>query len=220
MLEELERKINRPEQDDFYDHPDELYAALTEAQSRFRRRAVGHAESMFREVYEEPLTAEDSTGETYTLPDDHFGEVRLFTPPGPRHGRQIPPVEMGGYYSGRAGFYQNGLEITLTKPKVYDPGLYLVWVPKTTSDLDANTQPVLPSYFDWAVIYEAAAILVQKPGSMIDPAHFRRQSHNEWRGHPDVLDDMGILGILTQQRDLDGQSHLRTQHQPWWHRIE
>lgn len=217
MLEVLQRKVNRPEQDDFFDYPDEFYAALTEAADSLRRRAVHQAEDLFREEYATPLTAQDSTGETYLLPDDHFGEIMLFTPPGPRRGELLPPVNH--YPVNRVGYFQNGRTIKLTRPKVYSPGLYLVWIPKNTDPIDQNNDSPLPSYFDYAIIYEAARILAEKPGSLINSAGFKARADAEWRGDPDRLDDTGILGILARQRAYDPQSHVHRYEGAWWRNI-
>lgn len=214
MLDRLVELLNRPVDDDFFDHPTEHYTALSEANRYYYRQACTKRPQRFRQVTQ--VAADDDTGQTYTLTDDHFGRLRVFAPPGPRTGDELFPASAGVH---REGFYTVGSKLYLTVPRVYDPGLYLLWVPATLTDLDADNDSTLPSYMHECVIYRAAALLAQKPGSLMEPMAFQMKADEYWRGNERDPSDSGALGTLVHQDEHTGVAALDGDDSAWWRHI-
>lgn len=215
MTDRLVELLNRPVDDDFFDYPTEHYSALSEANRYYYRQAAIKRPDRFRTVG--TIAPDDATGETYSLTDDHFGKLRVFTPPGPRTGDELFPASMGVH---REGYYTVGSKLYLTVPRVYDPGLYVVWVPSTVDDLSASSNSTLPAYMHECVVWRAAALLAQKPGSLMEPLAFQMKADEYWRGNERDPSDSGALGTLVHQDLHGGVAALDTDDEAWWRGIQ
>ena len=140
----------------------------------------------------------------------------VFTPPGVRTGDELFPASAGVH---REGYYTVGLLLYLTTPRVYDPGLYLLWTPSGVGDLDADSNSTLPDYMHECVVYRAAALLAQKPGSLMEPMAFQQKADEYWRGNMNDPSDSGALGTLIHQDEHTGVAALDGDDSAWWRHI-
>jgi hypothetical protein len=214
MLTRLVEILNRPVDDDFFDYPTEHYGALSEANRWYYRQAAMKRPDAFRVVA--TVAPDDAAGETYTLASEHLGKLRVFTPPGPRFGYELFPASQG---LAREGFYVLGSKIYLTVPMVYDPGLYVLWVPNTVVDLDADNDSTLPAFMHDGLPWRAASIMAQKPGSLMEPMAFQQQADAYWRGNDNDPSDSGALGTLIHALEHAGVAGLDTYDGAWWRNI-
>lgn len=214
MLDRLVELLNRPVDDDFFTHPTEHYTALSEANRYYYRQCCLKRPERFRTVT--AVSPDDSTGETYSLPYDHFGKMRVFTPPGVRTGDELFPASAG---LRRDGYYTVGSKLYMINPRVYDPGIYLLWTPATVTDLDADNDSTLPVYMHECVVWRAAALMAQKPGSLMDPSSYQMKADEYWRGNDRDPSDSGALGTLIHQDEHGGVAALDGDDEAWWRHI-
>jgi hypothetical protein len=214
MLDRLVEYLNRPVDDDFFAYPTEHYAALSEANRYYYRMVAIKRPQLVRALA--TIAPDDTTGATYTLPGDHLGKLRIFTPPGPTTGNELFPASEGVR---RDGFYTIGRVLYLTVPRVYDPGLYILWTPASLADLDEDSDPTMPSYLDECIVWRAAGLLAKKPGSLIEPQGFLGQADEYWRGNMNDPSDSGALGTIIQQELHGGVAALDGSQGAWWRGI-
>ena len=221
MLERLTEILNRPADDDFYNYPDEHYSNLSEAHRHYVREVAKKRPEIL--YIESTLAAGDATGEYYDLSDlagysgEHFGKMRVFTPPGPVRGREYVPAAPG---TEREGFYRVGTRLYLTIARVHTPGLYILWVPvELAADLNEETDPILPSYCHEAIVWRAAGLMARKPGSLQNPQMFFDQAMSYWSGDPRDPSDNGALGTISHQSEHEGLVALDSTHEAWWRGI-
>lgn len=211
LVAEVKEALNRPADDDLFDSPGDFHEALTRAQRHFVQKVAVHYPDLVRE--DATLTSADG-GDTYVLPDDHFGELDVWEPPGPPDGRLLEPSLPE---SGRFGYWQQGRTIHLTSTKDFNP-LHIRWIP-ATQVVDAVNDPSLPEYFREAYIFRAAYELAKKPGYLSeDPRFFKRLAINEWSGDPEDDSDTGIIGMLKNQQAYQGLEGVPT-FDPRWYRF-
>jgi hypothetical protein len=203
--------LNRPSEDDLFTSPTSFYDALTRAANHYYQKVAAHFPEL---LYQTETVTSDADGDTYTLSDDHIGELEVWAPPGPPSGRQLSNVLPD---SGAFGFYIEGRDLRLTHARVYSPGLYIRWVPATVTPLDATTASPLPLYCEEAECLHAAYLLSKKPGFLGNPEDFRIRARNAWAGDPDDPSDMGVLGIISRQAATQGhQTAAGSGYAPWW----
>lgn len=203
--------LNRPTEDDLFTFPTDYYNALTRAANYFRSKVASHFPELF---YETAVVTSNAAGDTYALSDDHMGELEVWLPPGPPSGRQMSNVFPD---SGAFGFYVEGRNIRLTRAKVFDPGLYVRWVPQTVTPLDDTHNSPLPLYCEEAEMLYAAYLLAQKPGFLGDKEDLRVRAIRAWSGDPDDPSDMGVLAIISRQAATQGhQTAAGVGYAPWW----
>jgi hypothetical protein len=211
MLDRLIEILNRPVDDDFFAYPSEHYGALSEANRYYYRMVAIKRPQLVRVIA--TVAPDDASGETYTLPSDHLGKLRIFTPPGPTTGDELYPASAGVR---RDGFYTIGTKLYLTVPRVYDPGLYVLWTPATLVALDKDNDPTMPSYIDECLVWRAAALMAKKPGSLMEPQAFFNQADEYWRGNVNDPSDSGALGTIMQQELHGGVAALDGSGGAWW----
>jgi hypothetical protein len=188
---------------------------LTRAEAYWYRQVATHYPDLLK-VVSSAISSSDG-GTTYALGDDHYGELEVWTPPGPPTGQ---PIIQTLPESSVFGFYVQGQNLKLTFEKDYSPGIYLVWVPATLTALtDASEDPHLPAYFEDAYLYRAAYYLAQKPGFIGDPDYFKQKAAQEWDGDAESISDAGLLGTLSRQYAAGGYQSIVTGVTPWYKNI-
>jgi hypothetical protein len=212
--ERLREALNRPQDDDLFVYPDEYYTALSKAQRYYYRQIAQHAPELL--YVTTTITTADS-GRTYDLDADHYGEIELWAPPGPPTGDLIYPSlpEQRRY-----GWYIEKQKVKLTVAKVYSPGIYVRYIPANPTDVDGDTDPLLPNYFDEALIARAAYGMALKPGFLGDPRAFKKLARDEWSGDPDDPSDLGLLAILKNQATLSGLAAVPDDNLIWYKNID
>jgi hypothetical protein len=205
--------LNRPEEDDLIQYPDEYYRAMSKAHRRIYRKIAKANPKVL--VTETTFTSSDS-GLTYELGDFHFGEMEVYAPPGPPVGERIYPANPDSNYF---GWWIDGTTLRFTIQQLYSP-LYVRWAPETVDDVDPGTAHLLPAFCEDMLEYETAKILADKPGIAINPAKFEGLANAEWKGRPSDESDTGILGILKRQAASQGiETAAGLGYQPWWRGI-
>lgn len=205
--------LNRPEEDDLIQWPDEYYRAMSKA----HRRIYGMIAKVNPKILvtETTFTSSDE-GLTYDLGDFHFGEMEVYEPPGPPTGARILPANPDSRYF---GWWMDGTELRFTTQKLYSP-LYVRWVPETVADITSEGAHLLPAFCEDMLEYETARLLASKPGVALDPRKFEAWANEEWKGRPSDESDTGILGILKRQGASQGiETAARLSGQPWWRRL-
>lgn len=206
--------LNRPDEDDLFLFPDDYYSALTRSARYYYKQVAGHYTDL---LYVTQVVTSSDGGESYDLPDDHFGEMEIWLPPGPPRGAMLVNVLPD---AGRLGFYTEGRKIRLTVARLYTPGLYVRWVPATVATLNDSRNSPLPSYCDEAVCLRAAYEMAKRPGCLADADDFARRARTEWSGDPDDRSDMGVLGIISRQAATQGeQTAAGSGSDAWWRGI-
>ncbi len=207
--------LNRPTDDDLFTSPTDYEGALTRAEAYWYRQVATHFPDLLKIV--SSAIASSDGGETYLLTDDHYGELEVYSPPGPPTGQTIIQALPE---SSVFGFYVQGRNLKLTYAKDYTPGIYVRWVPVTLAALtDASEDPHLPDYFKDAYLYRAAYYLSQKPGFIGDPGYFKALATQEWDGDQDSMSDAGLLGTLSRQYAAGGYQSIVTGVTPWYKNI-
>lgn len=218
-VDRLKGILNRPEDDDLFSDPNDYYEALERAQQFYRRQIVSHYPGLLVET--SSAISSDDGGESYDLPDQHLGEMEVWTPPGPPNGNVIPPVvpeaHAFGYYVEDTG--ETGPTLYLTHERSYDPGIYLRWIPASAPTVDADTDPVLPAYMDDMLVFRAAYEMASRPGFLGDPNYYKTRAAHEWGGDPEVPSDAGVLGTLSRQSAHHGLETHGDAGRPWYKRI-
>lgn len=209
LVEEVVRLLNRPEEDDLFDYPTEYHAALTRAYRHFRMKVAQVYPYL---IYERATVTSSDGGNTFTLADDHYGEMQVWDVNGPPNGYLLTPSDP---YGGN-DFWMEGRNIKMIYP--YKNDLTVLYVPATTTALDDANDPTLPEYFFEPMANQAAAYLARKPGYLGDPEVFFLRARNEWSGDGRDPSDNGILGSLRRQ---SAQNAYRTTAvaRPWWRGI-
>ena len=210
MVEEMRIRLNRPEDDDLFEYPLDYYGALNRAHKYYRGKFVEHRPDL---VYESATLQSSDGGDTFTLTDDHLGEMLLFRSPGPPNGRVMIPSnpEQNGHY------WQEGRTLhMLTK---YNGDLYVRWIPVTVTPLDQDTNSSLPAYCDEAIIERACYLLAQKPGFLGNPDVYKNNANAFWRGEEDDPSDMGVLGVISRQSAFGSYEGSGDDANPWWRGI-
>jgi hypothetical protein len=207
MAWEMAQTLNRPDEDDLFAYPDEYFRALSKSHRYFRRLFAAHRPQL---IYSNTTLTSSDGGNTFTLPDDHYGEMLLFGSPGPPQGRVFVPSdpESNGHY------WQEGREIRMLTP--YPDTLYVRWVPATVADISNDEDSTLPSYCDDAIIQRACYYLAQKPGFLGNPEVYKANSEEEWGGDPNNPADMGVLGIISRQSAHQAWEGSGDTESPWW----
>lgn len=210
MVAEMVRRLNRPQDDDLFEYPLEYYQALTRAHKRAYRQVAQHRPQLLYTNTE--LTSLDG-GTTFTLTDDHYGEMEVYRDPGPPRGEVLVPTnpEFGGHY------YVDGRDLKMLY--AISSSIHIRWVPRTIADLDEDTDSLLPAYCDEYIIEWACYLLAQKPGFLGDERTFYMNAMREWRGDPEDPSDMGILGVISRQSSHQAYEGLSDQATPWWRGI-
>jgi hypothetical protein len=206
--------LNRPTDDDLFTDPTDYEAALTRAEAYWYRMVATHYPDLLK-VESSVITSADG-GETYLMTDDHYGELEVYTPPGPPDGQIIVKTLPE---SQSFGFYVEGKKLKLTYKKDYNPGIYLRWVPATLTALKSTTtevDPSLPAYFHDAYLFQAAYYLAQKPGFIGDAEFFAQKAIAEWDGNPNSISDAGLLGTLSRQYAAGGYESTSIGPAPWY----
>jgi hypothetical protein len=207
--------LNRPTDDDLFTSPGDFEKALTRAEAFWYRQVATHFPDLLKVV--SSAVASVDGGESYLLTDDHYGELEVYTPPGPPTGQNIVQTLPE---STVFGFYVEGRKLKLTYAKDYSPGIYVRWVPATLVALtDAAINPSLPDYFRDAYLYRAGYYLAQKPGFIGDPGYFKALAAQEWDGDQDSISDAGLLGTLSRQYAAGGFQSIVTGGTPWYKNI-
>lgn len=210
MVEQMVRRLNRPADDDLFEYPLEYYSALSEAHRYYYRLFAAHRADL---IYQTTTLTSSDGGQTFTLADDHYGEMLLFRTPGPPNGRPFVPSNPEG-----AGHYwQEGR--TLHFLTSYDNTLHVRWVPAAVPDLDGDSDSLLPAYCDDAIIQWACFVLAQKPGFLGNPQVFQANSIREWSGDQNNPADMGVLGIISRQSAHQAWEGSSDYDSPWWRGI-
>jgi hypothetical protein len=207
--------LNRPTDDDLFADPGDFEVALTRAEAFWYRQVATHFPELLK-VTSSAIASSDG-GTTYLLTDDHYGDLEVYTPPGPSSGelivKALPESQI-------FGFYVEGRNLKLTYVKNYTPGIYVRWVPATLTALASGvTNPALPAYFEDAYLYRAAYYLAQKPGFIGDPEFFRMQARAQWDGEQDSMSDSGLLGTLSKQYASQGFESIGGASVPWYKNI-
>jgi hypothetical protein len=210
MAAEMKRRLNRPDEDDLFEFPLDYFGYLSQAHRHFYKLTAQHSPGFLYAVT--TLTSSDG-GNTFTLTDDHYGELLLFHTPGPPTGRPFVPAlpEGDGHY------WQEGKTLYFLSP--YSATLYVRWIPATVADLGQDTDSVLPSYYDDAIIEWACFLAGQKPGFLGNPEVFKANALREWRGEEDNPADMGVLGIISRQSAHQAYEGVSDMGVPWWRGI-
>ncbi len=203
--------LNRPTDDDLFATGD-FEAALTRSEAYWYRLVATHFPDLLK--VEATVIASVDGGRTYLMTDDHYGELEVMTPPGFPTGQPLVQVLPE---SATFGFYVQGRNLKLTFTKNYNPGIYLRWVPATVVALaTGGPDPVLPTYFNDAYLYQAAYYLAQKPGFIGDAEFFAQKASAEWDGNPNSLSDSGLLGTLSRQYAAQGFQSVGSASAPWY----
>ncbi len=209
LRDRIRRELNRPEEDDLFQWPEEYDGALERAIQHYRRLTAQHYPDVLYQV--DIITPDEDDEYAFEPPGDHLGEMELWMPPGPPRGRRILPGTPLHY---EMRFYVQGGKLRLTRKRKFTPGLYMRWVP---TEPDESTPP-LPKYYDNAVVLKASELLASKPGFMGDPASYRHRSNMEWGGDPENPSDAGIIGTIERQSVDRGYENIGGDS-PWWGRI-
>ena len=197
MVARAKRRLNREEDDDLYDSPTEYEWALSEANEYFY-----HQVAQFRpEILHKDLTVSaGSDHRTYTLTDDHLGEMIVFIAPGPPDNRTVlrpSTADQTGHY------YQQGRELRFFNR--IDSDILVKWIPANIPGLTvAAVNSGLPTYLHVAIVEYACYLLAQKPGFLGNPEVWKREAFRAWRGDPENAADTGALGIIRKQDAYDG----------------
>jgi hypothetical protein len=209
--------LNRPDEDDMFTDPGDYYTAINQAVRKARQKVAAIDPQSLLQV--DTVTSSDD-GETFDLADvsgvttgDHYGELEVWTPPGPPDGYQLGETYPG---SGIEGYYFQGNVLHLTYPKDYDPGLYVRWIPRDFTEADADNNPDIPALFDDYLRYQAAAELADRPGVAVESQRLREKARIEWRGDPNDPSDAGLLSTLRRSSSTSGSAHLNEYPAPWW----
>jgi hypothetical protein len=214
----VRRELNRPDDDDILDETGDLgqyYTALTTERDKARGKVVDHAPHLL--VEETTLTADDGTGETYTLEDDHLGSLELYAPPGPRTGRRIYPGSPG---MAEERFWMEGRIIRMTLPRSFSPGLYVRWIPVTVDAIDSDsTDSGLPLFMDDYLVLATAARLARRPGLGVDFRVFENLRDEAWLGRRGDPSDTGLLNTLKKHAANVGVEAQGAGGSPWWHGV-
>lgn len=190
MAIEMAQRLNRPDDDDLFSFPDEYYAALSKAHRYYVRLFAMHRPEL---IYSSTTATSSDGGYTFSLTDDHYGEMLVFGSPGPPTGRVFVPSTA----EGRGHYWQEGKTLRFLNP--YSNTIYIRWVPATISDLDGDTDSGLPAYCDDAIIERACYYLALKPGFLGNPEVYLQAALREGSGDPSDPADMGVLGIISRQ---------------------
>lgn len=214
LAEAVRWALNRPEDDDLLQFPDDYYRALTRAHEFFRSKIAQHYPNMLKEVT--TITSSDD-GETWPLSDDHHGQIEVYEPPGPPTGRRIFPALVD---SGQDGFYIEGDNVKLTYPRSALTQLYIRWVPDTVADLDSEQEHALPAYCEEAMVQKAAEVLARRPGVLADAGVYESEWIKAWQGNPNDTSDMGVMGIIKRLAANAGiETAAARPPQPWYRGI-
>lgn len=220
MVAKMLLRLNRSAEDDLFAYPSEYESALTDA-----HRYVYHKIATQRPEMLETTTTitSDDGGNTFTLPSDHYGEIKLYRSPGPPNGLALVPSLPGG----PGHFWLQGKTVKMNV--AYDGTIYLVYTPVLDSSQDLVTaatggaggavNSLLPLYCDEAIIWWGCNLLAMKPGFLGDPAVFERNFEREWKGKEDDPSDSGILGIIMRQsayQAYEGIDDTLYGGVPWW----
>lgn len=213
IIQDVRNLLNRPEEDDFFQYPEEYLVALNKAHKRiYRKIAQTWPEILMQSTTK---TSADS-GLTYDLGDFHLGQMEVWAPPGPPTGERIPPALPDSAFF---GFWVDGTTLKFTVQQDYNP-LYIRWVPETVTDIESGATHVLPSFCEDMLEYETAGLLSQKQGFPGSAMKFTALAAREWRGDPIDPSDMGILGTLKRQAASQGyETAAGPTAQPWWRGI-
>ncbi len=207
--------LNRPEDDDFFEWPEEYLAALSKAHRRIYQKIAQHAPNLI--LVDATVTTSDG-GWTYALDDFQMGLIEVYQPPGPPTGPRIPPANPD---SAHFGFWIDGTTLKLTRPMVFAP-LHIRWAPETLPDLQATGTDthVLPAYCEDMLEYEAAFLMANKSGFAGNPQQFSMLANRQWVGDPADESDMGILGTIKRLAMNQGyEAHAGAAPIPWYRGI-
>ena len=210
MAQNVRILLNRPDDDDLFQWPEEFLEAFNKAHRRIYRKVAQANPAVL--VTETTKTTSDS-GLTYDLEDHHFGQLEVWAPPGPPTGMMIPPALPNSSYF---GYWVDGTDIRFTRQTVYSP-LYIRWVPVTVAVVPPGGDHALPAYCEDMLEYDAAYIMAGKEGFAGNPMKYRELSNREWKGSDDDVSDMGILGILKRSGAAQGfEAAIGVEIQPWY----
>jgi hypothetical protein len=192
------RILNRPNDDDLFDYPSDYFHALTVAVAWMKRKIAAQYPAMLYETFGVIAPDEGSARDpqVFTLPDDHLGEIEVWTPPGPPRGRLVYstlPEEQA-----HEGAYMQGRQIIFPR-KRFHPGIYVRWIPATHEIKERETDTNLPAYTDEAVKQYAAYIMARKPGSLLQAESYLAAANAEFDGDRNSISDEGILGRISRQ---------------------
>lgn len=214
LAQDVKLLLNRPDEDDFYQWPEEYFEALNRAQKKVRRMIAQHEPELL--VEETTKTTSDS-GLTYDLGDHHLGQIEVWAPPGPPTGERIPPANPDSPYF---GFWVDGTDLRFTQQKEYSGGVYIRWTPATVTAMVPGGTHVLPAFCEDMLEYEAAYLMSLKTGFPGDPNRFAELSIREWKGDPRDPSDMGILGIIKRDAASRGfETAAGATSRPWYRGI-
>lgn len=205
--------LNRPDEDDLFEWPDEYLDAVNRAHRRIYNKIAQHAPGLIRTS--STITSSDG-GASYDLGDFHLGQLEVYIPPGPPQGARILPADPDSSYF---GFWVDGTKLRLTYSKYYDY-LSVLWSPETVAEMAPDDEHVLPAFCESMLQYEAAFLLGNKPGFAGNPGNYAALSAREWRGDPTDPSDMGILGTIKRLAVSQGfETAIGLEGQPWWRNI-
>jgi len=187
----------------------EYYGYLSQAHRHFYKLTAQHRPEF---IYATATLTSSDNGSTFTLTDDHYGEILLFRAPGPPTGRPFVPSTM----SGTGHYWQEGRALNFTTP--YNGILHVRWIPATVAALDEDNDSLLPSYYDDALIEWACFLAAQKPGFLGDPGVYKENANREWRGDDSNPGDMGILGIISRQSAYQAYEGISDEGAYPWYR--
>lgn len=208
LVAEMLERMNRPDDDDLFEFPQSYYGALTQAKRKLRRKI---ARSRSEILYTTDIFTSSDGGTTFTLSDDHLGELVLFRDPGPGKVKPFIP----GLPEGSGHYYIDKRTIKFLSP--YSGTLHVRWVPAATVAInDSVTDSGLPVYCDDFLIWEACGIMAGTPGFMGDRSYFEGKAIQEWKGDPRDESDEGILGILKNQDAYQGMESSGYDDDRWW----
>lgn len=206
------RLLNRPGDDDLHQYPDDYFHALTLAVAWMRRKIAAHAPGLLYETIG-PIASTDA-GLTYLLPDDHLGEIEIWTPPGPPRGRLLHSSDPEGH--AYEGAYIQGRTITMLTKTRFSPGLYIRYIPATREIVERDYDIELPEFTDEAVKQYAAYLMAKKPGSLLDSQSFLDCANREFDGDPNSTSDDGIIGRLKRVSANQASSSAMGYARPWY----
>jgi len=210
IIQNVRMALNRPEEDDFFQWPEEYYEALDKAHRHWYRQIAQHAPNIL--LTNGTATTSDS-GVSYDLGDFHFGNMEVYEPPGPPTGVTIPPANPSSPYF---GFWVDGITLKLTTPTIYSP-LYLRWTPETVAKIAPKGTHALPAYCEDMLEYETTGRMASKSGFAGDPDRFFVMANMEWSGDPRSPSDMGILGTIKRLSANEGfQYATGAADRPWY----
>ena len=213
ILHNVRAALNRPEEDDFFQWPEEYYEALNKAHRHCYRMLAQAAPNVL--ITETTKTTADS-GLTYDLGDFHFGDIEVYEPPGPPTGSRIFPANPS---SGYFGFWIDGTDLRFTTQTVYSP-LYIRWTPETVTKIVPKATHVLPAYCEDWLEYETTGRMASKTGFAGNPDRFHALATAEWSGDPRSPGDMGILGTVKRLAANEGiQFASGVGSRPWYRGI-